>query len=111
MGCLGPSTTVVIKRIKKMNIYSMKKIAYQAIKKLKEMHSKLYVHRDIKPDNILFGNKYDSHSIYLIDFGLTTNYRKKCTKPRKILQSLVGTARYCPLASHLGIEQFPKDDL
>lgn len=35
MGCLGPSTTNIMKMIKKMNIYSMKKIAYQLVKKLK----------------------------------------------------------------------------
>lgn len=111
MGYLGPNTGSIMKRIKRMNVYSMKRIAYQALNRLREIHNKLYVHRDIKPDNILFGNKYDSHTIYLIDFGLTTSYRKTGSKARKMFQSLVGTARYCPISSHLGQEQYPKDDL
>lgn len=69
------------------------------------------MHRDLKPDNILLGNKYDSHSIYLIDFGLTNSYKKNTEKARKIYQSIIGTAKYCPIASHLGLEQYPKDDL
>lgn len=94
-----------------MNVYSMKKIAHQLLGKLREIHNRSYVHRDIKPDNILFGNRYDSHSVYLIDFGLTIAYKKSNTKPRKAYQSIVGTARYCPLASHQCLEQYPKDDL
>jgi hypothetical protein len=27
------------------------------------------------------------------------------------MQGLVGTAKYCPIASHYGLEQYPKDDL
>lgn len=69
------------------------------------------MHRDLKPDNILLGNKYDSHSIYLIDFGLANSYKKNNEKARKIYQSIIGTAKYCPIASHLGLEQYPKDDL
>ena len=111
MGCLGPSTGSILKKIKKMNVYSMKKIAFQLIWRLKEIHSKLYVHRDLKPDNILLGNKYDCHSVYLIDFGLTTSFKKNSSKARKAFHSLVGTARFCPISSHMGQEQYPKDDL
>ena len=88
----------------------MKKIAYEVIQKLNEVHRN-YVHRDIKPDNILLGNKYDSHSIYLIDFGLATVYKKRANKVRKVFEGVVGTAKYCPLVSHEGLEQHPKDDL
>lgn len=27
------------------------------------------------------------------------------------MTGIVGTAKYCPIASHLGLEQHPKDDL
>lgn len=35
------------------------------------IHSKDYIHRDIKPDNILFKSKDDFSSLKLIDFGLS----------------------------------------
>lgn len=111
MGCLGPNTGSIMKKIKKMNIYCMKKIAYEMLHKLKEIHSRGYVHRDIKPENIVIGNKSDAHSVYLIDFGLATNYRKNVTKPRRVMQNVIGTAKYCSIASHAGLEQYPKDDL
>lgn len=38
---------------------------------LKCIHKKGFIHRDIKPDNIMFDN---NDSIYLIDYGLSTNY-------------------------------------
>lgn len=81
----------------------MKKIAYQLIKNLKQLHCKYYVHRDIKPDNILIGNKYDSHSIYLIDFGLATTFKKSAVKARKVMEGAVGTVKFCSISSHLGI--------
>lgn len=85
MGCLGPNTGVIMKKIKKMNIYCMKKIAHQVLQKLKEVHDRGYVHRDIKPENIVIGNKYDAHSVYLIDFGLTTVFRRNVAKPRRVM--------------------------
>lgn len=35
MGCLGPSLGKIMKKIKNMNVYSMKRIAEQLIYKLK----------------------------------------------------------------------------
>lgn len=71
----------------------------------------MYVHRDIKPDNILLGNQLHPHQIYLVDFGLVTKYRMKPSNIRNIYEGVIGTAKFCPLASHLGNEQFPIDDL
>ena len=75
------------------------------------MHYHHFVHRDLKPDNIVLGNQNEPHRIFLIGFGLTTSYRRKAAKQRKIYDGLVGTAKFCPLASHSGLEQHPKDDL
>ena len=69
------------------------------------------MHRDLNPENILLGDKSDSHSVYLIDFGLVTPSRPKATKRRKIYNGLVGTAKFSAKASHEGLEQFPTDDL
>lgn len=58
------------------------------------------------------GNK--KNIIYIIDFGLAKRYKDlKNNKhiPFKEGKSLVGTARYASIASHLGHEQGRKDDL
>ena len=45
-------------------------VAYSVVMALLEMHNAHLVHRDIKPDNILIGNKEENVCIYFIDFGL-----------------------------------------
>lgn len=50
------------------------------------MHSRGVIHRDIKPDNIMFGDKDDINTLKIIDFGLSTyindNKRKyQCGTP------------------------------
>lgn len=38
---------------------------------VKDIHRRGFIHRDIKPDNVMFAGD----SVYLIDFGCATNYR------------------------------------
>lgn len=89
----------------------VKRIAWQCLLRLRDLHLKGYVHRDIKPENILLGNHNRPHRIYLVDFGLAGNYQHSAVKARKIYTGEIGTIKYCPLASHYGLEQYPKDDL
>ena len=60
-----------------MDLNSVKKIVAQLIMALKCVHEAGFVHRDIKPDNIMFKitgkNKY---LLKLIDFGLAGKIKK-----------------------------------
>lgn len=42
---------------------------------VEHIHSKNYVHRDLKPDNILLDNFNDLSTIKVADFGLSASFR------------------------------------
>eukprot|EP00667_Euglena_gracilis_P026001 EG_transcript_30913 len=42
----------------------------QLVSRLEFLHSKNFLHRDVKPDNFLMGLGPSSHVVYLLDFGL-----------------------------------------
>jgi serine/threonine protein kinase len=69
------------------------------------LHSRNFLHRDIKPDNFLTGPGKKSHYIYLIDFGLAKRFKDPKTNqhiPFRTDKTLTGTARYGSLNTHLG---------
>lgn len=103
MPCLGSDFKSIISKFHKLNLYTTKRIGFQLLKNLKEIHKHGYVHRDLKPENILLGDQQNPHKIYLIDLGLATPFRKKASKPRKIYDGVVGTAKFCSIASHKGL--------
>ncbi|CAG2118947.1 unnamed protein product, partial [Medioppia subpectinata] len=55
-------------------------IADQMISRVEFMHSKNFIHRDIKPDNFLMGIRPQCHRLFLIDFGLSKKYRDVRTR-------------------------------
>ncbi|KAM3186533.1 Casein kinase I isoform delta [Hymenolepis weldensis] len=89
-------------------------LADQMISRIEFLHSKCYLHRDIKPDNFLMGMGRQFNRVFIIDFGLAKKYM--CTKTKKHIpyrdnKNLTGTARYASINTHLGIEQSRRDDL
>ena len=49
-------------------------IGLQILDKLEHLHKKHFVHRDMKPENIVIGQGKKSNSAYIIDLGLAKRY-------------------------------------
>ena len=88
-------------------------IGIQALERIEHIHSKGYLHVDIKPENFLIGN-HDPRIIYIIDFGLSKKYRSDRTGNHIqfcITKKMNGTARYASTNSLRGVEISRRDDL
>ncbi|KAG4945137.1 hypothetical protein AAZX31_15G025400 [Glycine max] len=115
MDLLGPSLEDLFNFCtRKLSLKTVLMLADQMINRVEFIHSKSFLHRDIKPDNFLMGLGRRANQVYAIDFGLAKKYRDTSTHqhiPYRENKNLTGTARYASMNTHLGIEQSRRDDL
>lgn len=115
MDLLGPSLEDLFNFCsRKLSLKSVLMLADQMINRVEFVHSKSFLHRDIKPDNFVMGLGRRANQVYIIDFGLAKKYRDTSTHqhiPYRENKNLTGTARYASMNTHIGIEQSRRDDL
>ena len=115
MDLLGPSLEDLFNFCsRKFTMKTVLMVADQMIARVEYVHTKNFIHRDIKPDNFLMGIGGHCNKLFLIDFGLAKKYRDSRTRLHiqyREDKNLTGTARYASINAHLGIEQSRRDDM
>ncbi|KAL6524055.1 Casein kinase 1-like protein hd16 [Orobanche minor] len=92
-------------------------IAIEAISILEKLHSRGFVHGDVKPENLLLGptGTSDGKKLFLVDLGLATRWRDNSTSRHVDYDQrpdiFRGTVRYASVHAHLGKTASRRDDL
>ena len=98
---------------KKFSLNEICLIGIQCFERLKWIHSKNYIHRNIKPENFAIGLE-DPHIFYLQNFYYCQKYRSSKTHQHiklKYIKEIIGTERYASINALKGLTQGRKDDL
>jgi serine/threonine protein kinase len=97
-------------RIKRSHIFRYLK---RLVKALKCLHSKGYVHQDIKPGNICVSRK-NNKDAFLIDLGFAERIvdpKTGCFKPMQVKNSFKGNYAFCSDNVLFGVTPSKRDDL
>ncbi|GLU19508.1 hypothetical protein SLE2022_357560 [Rubroshorea leprosula] len=118
MDMLGPSLwDVWNSKGQAMSAEMVACIAVESLSILEKMHSKGYVHGDVKPENFLLGQPStpQEKKLFLVDLGLATKWKDTGSGQHVEYDQrpdmFRGTVRYASVHAHLGRTASRRDDL
>jgi serine/threonine protein kinase len=113
MTLLGETLTDLLHKKKVFPMKWINEISVQILSILRDIHTKGIVHRDIKPDNFLFGlnDNLQKPSIHLIDFGFAKCFTNSGHTEMKKKTKIIGTMNYISLNVHDLCEPSRRDDV
>jgi serine/threonine protein kinase len=95
--------------IKIENTTRLYEIGNEILSIIKHIHNNNIIHRDIKPDNIMFNNV---GKLTIIDFGLCKLYKEDNNHiPFKKINNIIGTINYVSINVHNLYEPCRSDDV
>ncbi|KAF8023215.1 hypothetical protein BT93_F0655 [Corymbia citriodora subsp. variegata] len=118
MDLLGPSLQVqLVDNRPSMPLATVACVAVEAISILEKLHSRGYIHGDVKPDNFLLGppGTPEEKKLFLIDLGLAMRWRCHSTgshvRYHQSPNHFRGTPHFASVHAHLGRTSSRRDDL
>lgn len=106
---LGQNLSSMRKSLTTFSLNTVVLLLFECLNRIEYIHSKGYIHRDIKPQQFLIGPK---DTVYLVDYGISKKYiidghhmsfQSQCER--------AGSSSYASVNSHIGIRLSRRDDL
>ena len=111
MNLLGESLHDRREKCGRFSLSETARVGIQLVERIKYVHERGLVHRDIKPDNFLFGRGEERDKLYIIDFGFSKRYSTIVDTKTKKRNTIIGTPNFISIAVHSYLEPERKDDL
>jgi serine/threonine protein kinase len=114
MTLLGDSLQKIRQSSNSFSLEIVIQLSIKMVERLESVHNKGLIHRDVKPDNFLFGIEKNKNVLYLIDFGFCKKYRLDDNVthiPLREGRKIIGTPNFVSINIHDGFEPSRRDDL